>query len=1060
MNGLRSIRARQGVAVLAMTVALGILPVLGATPAGAAEPEPTPAASAPADSSVDLDGDGDVDRQDSTEAQIAQHMAQQAGTACESDGDPADQNGDGCLSNADVQMVLAAASEPAPVVVVAPSSGDIVVNTTSDQADTNYFDGRCLTSAGTCSLRAAIAQANAAPGPDRIVFAIAGGTPPSITLTSPLPSITDLSGGVTIDGYTQPGARPNASPARFDGIVGVQVIGQGNVSTNVGFKITSANNELRGLAIYNAGRSVVIAGADAHHNRIVGTVLGTDAVQNWSRHGGSIDNNDLFTGGVWLALGAADNQVGAATLADRNVIGGAVGYGVLVEHGGTDRNRIQNNLIGINGRNEIFRLYRGIDLQWGVSDTLVGGYGPLDRNVISGAFTSGVDVSHTIRNTRIIGNHIGTYIEGTAKDDWTANQQSGIHLKDNPVNTLIEHNVLSGNKEWGVWSRHDYNHHNIIRDNRIGVGVNGESLPNGRGGVLVNGTDSPVTGNLIGFNGGPGVTVVDEYPTDHTSYARGATARNRISDNVFNANTGGSIDIAPLGRNANDAGDADTGPNGLLNYPVGTPTASGSITGTACAGCEIEVYMTSAVGSATMRLTTVFADGSGAFTVPAKSVAGLRVGLLAIDPASNTSEISPVVVVPAGPEGTAVPATPTPPTIGVIPNLISVQNRAGSFPIAVTGLGPVAVKIIGLPNGVTYDAATSSMRGTPTTAGHFAVTVNAATNQATTALRFNWTVTPPNRAPVISPIARLVTEASVALRTSVVATDPDGDAVAFTATGLPAGLTIAPDGVITGTPTRPGSTVSTIVATDSRGLSASTQMSWTIVAQPFACTVDPNSGVVSWTSQGADAYFITHTADGTTQYLGQSAGTDFPSDRRHGTYRVTYTVRGTDTSTECAGPYTVAPAFSCSIDASAMTLSWVNGQSGDAYIGLTQDGEFSYLGASNTGSMPIRELYGTYEVSQFTSGSIRTTCAGPLTIKPTFTCSIDPATMLLSWTNGQTGNAYVGHFNADGSSTYLGASSTGSIAIPDALGTYEVHFYTSGHIATTCTGTPSPAPAS
>jgi hypothetical protein len=61
---------------------------------------------------------------------------------------------------------------------------------------------------GPGSLRQAILDANAAPGADAIAFNIPGRGVHAIGPLSPLPALTD-DAGVTIDGYTQPGASPN-----------------------------------------------------------------------------------------------------------------------------------------------------------------------------------------------------------------------------------------------------------------------------------------------------------------------------------------------------------------------------------------------------------------------------------------------------------------------------------------------------------------------------------------------------------------------------------------------------------------------------------------------------------------------------------------------------------------------------------------------------------------------------------------------------------------------------------------------------------------------------------
>jgi hypothetical protein len=62
---------------------------------------------------------------------------------------------------------------------------------------------------GAGSFRQALLDANAAAGPDTIVFSIPGAGVHTIALTSVLPLIT---GPVAIDGYTQPGSNVNTNP--------------------------------------------------------------------------------------------------------------------------------------------------------------------------------------------------------------------------------------------------------------------------------------------------------------------------------------------------------------------------------------------------------------------------------------------------------------------------------------------------------------------------------------------------------------------------------------------------------------------------------------------------------------------------------------------------------------------------------------------------------------------------------------------------------------------------------------------------------------------------------
>src|SRR5437879_3578388 len=81
---------------------------------------------------------------------------------------------------------------------------------------TNNTDG------GPGSLRQAILDANTAPGADQIAFAIPGPGPHTISPLSELPTITDP---VDINGYTQPGARPNTLAVGDDAVLLIDLSG-------------------------------------------------------------------------------------------------------------------------------------------------------------------------------------------------------------------------------------------------------------------------------------------------------------------------------------------------------------------------------------------------------------------------------------------------------------------------------------------------------------------------------------------------------------------------------------------------------------------------------------------------------------------------------------------------------------------------------------------------------------------------------------------------------------------------------------------------------------------
>ena len=117
------------------------------------------------------------------------------------------------------------------------------------------------------------------------------------------------------------------------------------------------------------------------------------------------------------------------------------------------------------------------------------------------------------------------------------------------------------------------------------------------------------------------------------------------------------------------------------------------------------------------------------------------------------------------------------------------------------------------------------------------------------------------QSPVVTSPGAQSSAAGQAVSLQVQATDPQSDALTWTATGLPAGLAIgASTGRITGTPTTAGTSSVTVTAKDPAGNSGSATYAWTITAAPADSTRTPISPAytVNLTSNTAGTTWTGH----------------------------------------------------------------------------------------------------------------------------------------------------------------------------------------------------------
>ena len=143
------------------------------------------------------------------------------------------------------------------------------------------------------------------------------------------------------------------------------------------------------------------------------------------------------------------------------------------------------------------------------------------------------------------------------RDGIIGNGGNGVTLDNSRV--ALNSNEIGGNAGGGVVI--DNSDLVSLSANRIGTTLSDPSTDFGNVGngiAIVNGAmNSLISGNFISFNGQDGVAISGSTTDEH-----------EITQNTFRLNAGSPIDLLGIdGNDPNIAGDADTGPNDLLNHP-------------------------------------------------------------------------------------------------------------------------------------------------------------------------------------------------------------------------------------------------------------------------------------------------------------------------------------------------------------------------------------------------------------------------------------------------------------------------------------------------------------
>lgn len=387
--------------------------------------------------------------------------------------------------------------------------------TVTKTADTN--DGTCD---ADCSLREAVAAANSNSGNDEIDFAIpssdggyvaASGSTQAywlITTTSTI-TLSDDS-GVFINGYSQSGSSRNTATFgnEINTILTIQIFTN---TTSVNINITGDNNHIAGLNIrtLNVGLSSVDINTSSN-NWIEGNFFGSDITGTLASNGGM---SRMLNSSASNIIGT--NGDGSGDTGERNLFAGT--------H--------TTNAVG-----------GYVDITSGDSNIVAGNYMGTDK---TGRACTVKTLSFSPLQISTANNRIGTNYDGVSDSE----EANIIGCTTNNASSRAYIRVLNPSSG------------NLIQGNYIGISPQGNMLGELYGTAVSAVALSGLTGNVIKGN-----------TISNAKYGIGVVASsvlyNTFRQNIIYGNATKSILLSGSTPYPNDAGDADTGGNDLMNYPI------------------------------------------------------------------------------------------------------------------------------------------------------------------------------------------------------------------------------------------------------------------------------------------------------------------------------------------------------------------------------------------------------------------------------------------------------------------------------------------------------------
>jgi len=456
---------------------------------------------------------------------------------------------------------------------------------------------------------------------------------------------------------------------------------------------------------------------------------------------------------------------------------------------------------------------------------------------------------------------------------------------------------------------------------------------------------------------------------------------------------------------------------------TGSYQVAWSFSGSSCSG--------SACGSLSSRSGSTIT-----YTAPSGITAPMQLTLLAAIPKTNSQETVSITV------------NPDPTLTGTPPAGIVGQAYSTTI-VSAPGTAPLTTKILSgtLPAGLTFNAATGVISGTPTTAGTSMFTL-----QLTDSSSVPFTVTANKSILISNPVPPLTLiggpqpqgEVGVAYTTALIAAGGVTPYSWSIASGsLPAGLNISPTtGVISGTPTAPGTSNFVVQVQDSTAAVATAAASITVVS-PLTLAGGPQPegtvGVAYTTSfvaaGGVTPYAWSVVAGSLPPGLAISSSTGVVSGVPTQQAISTFTVQVKDTLGA-----TATAAVSIKVNSPlAITNTLPNGTVGVSYAATisASGGTTPYACSITAGTLPAGlalsgcSVSGTPTTAETSTVTVKvtdsSTPAQSVSANETITIAPTPLSLTSTLPNGTVGVAYSSTITASGGTSPYTCSITGTL---------------------------------